>query len=111
MNRLEDTMTTLSIRMAMPSDADALERLAALDSRPPLRGPVILASVGEELWSAISLDDGEIVADPFRPTGELQFLLVERARQIHRERNGRGGVIGRAVAALTGHGAAARPAH
>jgi hypothetical protein len=28
------------------------------------------------------LDDGHAVADPFHPTGELAFLLAERARQL-----------------------------
>ena len=88
-------MTSLSIRMATPSDADALARLAALDSSRAPRGAVLLAEVGDELWSAISLDDGSIVADPFHPTGELQFLLTERARQIDRARRPRRGLIAR----------------
>ena len=73
---------TLSIRMAQPSDRDALERLAQLDSRPVPHGPVLLAEVGDELWSAISLDDGSIVADPFRPAGDLRHLLAVRAKQL-----------------------------
>jgi hypothetical protein len=75
---------TIGIRMAQPSDTAALERLAQLDSRPVPHEPVLLAEVGGELWSALSLDDGSIVADPFHLTGELQFLLTERARQLQR---------------------------
>jgi hypothetical protein len=111
MDDLEVPMTTLSIRMAAPADAPALERLAQLDSHPALREPVLVAEVGGELWSAISLDDGAIVADPFRPTGELQFLLVERARQVHRGARRRPGRIARALEAVTGHGPTTRPAH
>jgi hypothetical protein len=105
MNRPEEpTMTSLTIRMATPSDAFALSRLAALDSSTTPQEPVLLAEVGDELWSAISLDDLEIVADPFRPTGELQFLLVERARQLRRADRGHGGRLARAFASVTGHG-------
>ena len=63
-----------------------------------------MAEVGGDLWSAISLDDGHIVADPFRPTGELTFLLVERARQIRRRERGHGGHLARVFASVTGHG-------
>jgi hypothetical protein len=104
MNDLEVTMNSLTIRLATPFDGAALRRLAALDSSAPPQQPVLVAEVGDELWSAISLDDGQIVADPFRPTGELQFLLVERARQIQRGRRGHGGRIARAFASVTGHG-------
>ena len=95
--------------MAMPSDPDALDRLAALDSSRAPRTPVLMAEVGDELWSAISLDDGQIVADPFRPTGELQFLLVERARQIHRDRDGGAAGWSRRGRAAAVEAGAARP--
>jgi hypothetical protein len=102
----ELTMNSLTIRMATPSDTAAVNRLAALDSSPAPQGAVLVAEVGGQLWSAISLDDFELVADPFRPTGELQFLLVERARQIRRGERGRGhgGRLAHAFASVTGHG-------
>jgi hypothetical protein len=78
--------SSLTLRMAVPADADALERLAQLDSRRAPRGAVIVAEVGGDLWAAISIDDGHAVADPFRPTGELVALLVERSRQLRRAR-------------------------
>jgi hypothetical protein len=96
-------MTSLTIRMAQPSDAVAVQRLAELDSSAAPQQPVLVAEVGHELWSAISLDDFQLVADPFRPTGELQFLLVERARQIRRADRGPGR-LARAFASVTGHG-------
>jgi len=77
-------MDTLTIRQAGPADTAALEQLAALDSSRPLRSPVILGEVGGELWAAVSMHDYEVVSDPFRPSGELAFVLVERARQIER---------------------------
>jgi hypothetical protein len=78
--------SSLTLRLAVPADADALDRLAQLDSRRAPRGAVIVAEVGGELWAAISIDDGHAVADPFRPTGELVALLVERSRQLRRAR-------------------------
>ena len=77
-------MDTLTIRQASPADTAALEQLAALDSSRPLRSPVLVGEVGDELWAAVSLKDYEIVSDPFRPSGELAFVLVERARQSDR---------------------------
>src|SRR5215213_3131160 len=81
--------SSLTLRMAVPADAEALDRLAQLDSRRAPRGAVIVAEVAGELWAAISVDDGHAVADPFRPTGELVALLVERSRQLRRARRGR----------------------
>jgi hypothetical protein len=84
MERLEEHMQALTIRPAGPADTAALEQLAALDSSRPLRSPVILGEVGDELWAAVSMHDYEVVSDPFRPSGELAFVLLERARQIER---------------------------
>jgi hypothetical protein len=80
---------SLTLRHAVPADAEELGRLAQLDSRRAPRGVVLVAEVGGELWAAVSLDDMHSVADPFRPTGELVALLVARARQLRRSENGR----------------------
>lgn len=74
----------LTLRYAVPADAEALDRLAQLDSQRAPRGVVLVAEVGGELWAAISIDDSHAVADPFRPTGELVAMLVQRARQLRR---------------------------
>ena len=79
----------LTLRFATPADAEAIDELAQLDSRRAPRGPVLVAEVGGELWAALSLDDHHAVADPFRPTGELVALLVERGRQLRRASRGR----------------------
>ena len=84
-----ETSPALTLRYAVPADAGALERLAQLDSRHALRGEVLVAEVGGELWAAVSVDDRQAVADPFRPTGELVALLVERARQLRRAERAR----------------------
>jgi hypothetical protein len=76
--------STVTIRHARPDDALSLLDLAALDSSVPPHGIVLVAEVEGRLWAALSLTDGHAIADPFRPSGELSFLLAERARQIAR---------------------------
>jgi hypothetical protein len=76
--------TQITIRRMDLSDADrkALARLAQLDSRPRPEGIVLGAEVGGRLVAAISLDSGDVVADPFSRTGELRTLLELRAAQL-----------------------------
>jgi hypothetical protein len=78
----------ITIRHARPDDAEALTVLAQLDSSRAPRGDVIVAEAGGELWAAVSLDDGHAVANPFRPSGELTWRLMERARELNRESRG-----------------------
>ena len=78
----------VTLRYAVPADADELDRLAQLDSTRAPRGAVLVAEVDGELWAAISLDDQHAIADPFRPSGELVVLLVERARWLRRSPRG-----------------------
>jgi hypothetical protein len=77
--------TRVTFRHARPDDAAALAELAQLDSSRAPRGDVIVADAGGELWAAVSLDDGHAVANPFRPSGELTWSLMERARELNRE--------------------------
>jgi hypothetical protein len=77
------TSADVVIRYARPDEADAVASLAQLDSRRAPRGDVIVADVQGELWAAVSIDDGDGVANPFRPSGELRFRLSERARELH----------------------------
>ncbi|MCA1656463.1 MAG: hypothetical protein LC713_01915 [Actinobacteria bacterium] len=70
------------IRHAGSDDADVLERLAVLDSRPALDGPALLAEVDGVARAALALDGGEVVADPFAPTADLVALLRLRARRL-----------------------------
>jgi len=78
-------MQALTIRQSSPHDADSLAGLAQLDSSRPLRQPALVAEVGDELWAAVSLHDERVVADPFRPSGAIVPVLVERARQLRRD--------------------------
>jgi hypothetical protein len=73
----------LTIRMAVSADAEALVRLAQLDSvRPPAPVPMLVAEVGGELRAALPLDGGPAIADPFRRTAQLVAILAERRRQL-----------------------------
>jgi hypothetical protein len=85
----------LRIRFAVEEDADALTRLARLDSSRPPRGPVLVAEVGRSIWAALSLDSQQAVSDPRKPTGELVWVLAERAREVRRAARGRMGGLPR----------------
>jgi hypothetical protein len=75
----------VTLRFAFPDDAEAIVRLAVLDSARAPRMPVLLAEVGGELRAALSLADGAAVADPFHPSVPLVELLRARARQLEGE--------------------------
>jgi len=76
--------TAMTIRRVDRTDADRerLARLAELDSSPVPGGAVLGAEVDGHLVAAIAIDDGRVIADPFRPTSELQALLKLRASQL-----------------------------
>jgi hypothetical protein len=90
----------LVIRGASPDDAAALERLAALDSRRPLRGSVLLAERDGQILAALGTADGRTVADPFAPTADLIALLRLRAADTA-DRGGRRQELLRRVGANT----------
>ena len=79
-------MTPVLVRPARTVDADALRRLASLDSARPLTGDVLIAVSGGEVAAAMSLDTGAIIADPFQPTAHLIDLLRTAARPAPRPR-------------------------
>lgn len=79
----------LNIRFAVEEDADALVRLARRGSARPPRGPVLVAEVGSSIWAAISLDSSQAISDPRKPTGELVWMLAQRAREVRRAARGR----------------------
>ena len=76
------TRAPVTIRFANGYDAGALSRLAQLDSAEQLALPALLAEVDGAAIAALSLVDGGVIADPFRPTGELVDLLRVRAQQL-----------------------------
>jgi hypothetical protein len=70
------------IRHSVAEDVRTLAGLAALDSRPELTGPALLAEVDGVTRAALDLHDGSVAADPFARTAELVELLRVRARAI-----------------------------
>lgn len=70
------------IRPACDADVAPLHDLAELDSAAPLTGPVFVAVVDARLWAALSLADGRVVADPFRPSAGAVELLALRVAQL-----------------------------
>jgi hypothetical protein len=72
----------VTIRRAGPDDSGALKRLAELEGAPPPQGPTLVAEVEDRILAAKPLDAGRTLADPFRPTAELESLLETRARHL-----------------------------
>ncbi len=72
----------VTLRFAFPDDAEALARLAVLDSSRVPAGPVLVAELSGELRVALSLSDGSVIADPFHRSRALTELLRARARQL-----------------------------
>lgn len=70
------------IRWATPEDATRIDLLAQLDEAPIPPAPVLLGFVGDELWAAVSLSTGELVAEPFRASAEVAQLVLERGSQL-----------------------------
>jgi len=71
--------STYKVCLATEEDADALRRLADLDSRPPLTGRVLMGEIGGSPAAALSLSDGRVIADPFRHTDHLVTCLRTQA--------------------------------
>jgi hypothetical protein len=99
---------TMTIRRMDLDDADvsAVARLAELDSRAHLDGPVLGAEVEGRLLAAIAVASGDVVADPFSRTSELRALLKLRRTQIQERSAGtrrrRSSVFGRSARPAVG---------
>ena len=86
------THSTLTLRPLGALDATGVDRLSALEGRQAPQAPLLGAEVEGRLLAAVSIETGEVIADPFSRTAELQALLELRAAQL-RERRPR--LIGR----------------
>jgi hypothetical protein len=73
---------SVTIRRAQSDDEPALAKLAALDSHPTLSGAVLVAEVQGEIWAAAEIDGAWVLADPFRPSGELALMVAQRAGEL-----------------------------
>ena len=78
-----------TIRAAAESDDATLEWLAALAGEPALRRPALIGDVDGLPIAAISLLDGRVVADPFRPAAGLtaQLRLHRSGWRVHGRRD------------------------
>ena len=75
-------ISATSIRYATEQDTQTLERLAELDSQPPLAGPVLISELGGVPAAALSIGDGRVIADPFQNVDHLVASLRMRAGAI-----------------------------
>ena len=74
---------TYKIRHATADDAEALRRLAELDSQSPLGDEgILIGEIDGRPAAALSLASGRAIADPFKPTAHLVATLRTRASGI-----------------------------
>jgi hypothetical protein len=81
-NRIASWLSEVSLSLAGPADGADLQRLADTDDRPLPPPPHLIARRDGVPWAALSLVTGEVVADPFHRTAELQDLLRAYAAGI-----------------------------
>jgi hypothetical protein len=81
------TTASITIRRAHPEEPGVL-RIAALDSTRVPAAPLLVAEVDGQVRTALSLEDGGTIADPFYPTRDLLDLLRIHAKATHRPQRG-----------------------
>ena len=72
----------VTVRHSHIGDADAIQRLAALDSARVPEAPMLVAESDARILAALPLGSGRPIADPFTPSAELVALLELRAAQL-----------------------------
>jgi hypothetical protein len=77
------TPKSITIRRATPEDASEVERLAQLEGARAPAGDFLVADVDGELWAAAELSGGGMIADPFRPSGDVAELLRMRLERLN----------------------------
>ena len=70
------------VRRSTPGDEKRIRVLSLLDDRRMPKGPYLVAEIGGEPVAAISLPTREVVANPFRRTGDAVDMLRLRAEQL-----------------------------
>jgi hypothetical protein len=78
--------TVIAFRTATDADDQVLQDLSALDSHAPLQRPAVIATVDGSPVAALSLRDGQIVADPFTRTEDVVGLLRVRVAALAADR-------------------------
>jgi hypothetical protein len=77
---------TIILRTSTLEDGRAIDRLAEIDSADAPAGELLLAEVDGVLLAGISVSDGSVIANPFKPTLEFVALLRHRRDQLMLER-------------------------
>jgi hypothetical protein len=72
----------VTIRWATPDDIALVREIADLDSRRPPSGACLVAELGDEMVAVLSIETGDVVANPFRHTAHAVALLGVRAKQL-----------------------------
>jgi hypothetical protein len=72
----------VTIRPARQADLPAVASLAQLDSARVPRGRVLLAELRGSVVAAISLESGELFADPFVSTADVVKDLRAKAAEV-----------------------------
>jgi hypothetical protein len=75
----------LIVRHAGAADRADLEHLAQLEGRALRSGATLLAERRGEVLAAVSIESGEAIADPFRPTADLVELLLRSRAHLRGE--------------------------
>lgn len=81
----------VTIRLAAEHERADLARVAERDSRPLPPAPRLVAERDGTVLAILSLETGEVVADPFRPTADLVELLRCRTASESLDRPAGGG--------------------
>jgi hypothetical protein len=74
----------VTVRHATRADLPAVARLAELDSAQAPSGRILVAELDGSVVAAISLDSGEVFADPFVSTADVVEDLRAKAVQVRR---------------------------
>jgi len=82
-----DPDTACTVRYATTDDVPALRRLLERDSPRVFCGPALVAEVRGVLGAAVSLANGQVIADPAQPTSVLTQLLRTH-RDAHAQLDG-----------------------
>ena len=79
-----ELLDQVAIRPLNDADRDELVRVAGRDSSATPTGDVLGAIADGRLVAAVSLTTGELVADPFIPSGDVRDELARRATKLQR---------------------------
>jgi hypothetical protein len=83
---MNQDQTQVTIRTLSEDDRESVARLAQLDSSPAPEGRLLGAVVDGRLVAALSLTNGESIANPFIPSEGVRSMLRLRAGQLNPKR-------------------------